>query len=63
MEFAHAKIWENYGFYGWHVDHIKALANFNLNNPEERKKAWHYTNLQPLWAKENLQKHSKFSIK
>jgi len=51
--------WNNYGFYGWHIDHFRPLSSFNLKNSKERKRAWHYTNLQPLWMKENLQKHTK----
>ena len=58
-QFKHGMTWKNYGFYGWHLDHRLPLASFDLTNPEEQKKAFHYTNLQPLWAKENLTKHTK----
>ena len=31
----------------------------NLTDPDQQKKCFHYTNLQPLWAKENLSKGNK----
>lgn len=66
--------WNNYGKYGWHLDHIKPCSSFNLQDEEEQKKCFHYTNYQPLWATTeiaikngedssyigNLEKHAKF---
>ena len=37
-----------------HCDHIIPCTNFDLNKPEEQRKCFNYTNLQPLWAKENI---------
>src|SRR5574343_381163 len=48
--------WENYGKYGWHIDHIIPCSAFNFLNPEDQKRCFHYTNMQPLWASENLSK-------
>lgn len=48
--------WDNHGQYGWHIDHIKPLASFNLSDVNQLNEACHFTNLQPLWAKDNLVK-------
>ena len=53
--------WENYGRTGWHIDHIRPLSSFNLNNEKQFKQACHFSNLQPLWAKENINKSNKWS--
>ena len=52
--------WENNTRKGWHIDHIKPIASFDLTKLDEQKKCFHYTNLQPLWAEENLSKSDKY---
>ena len=49
--------WENYGLFGWHIDHIIPLSS--AKTEEELYKLCHYTNLQPLWAEENMKKGNK----
>lgn len=56
-QFTEGMSWDNYG--KWHIDHIRPLASFDLIKASEQKKAFNYTNLQPLWAKDNMQKHTK----
>jgi hypothetical protein len=51
--------WSNHGLKGWHIDHIKPLSSFDLTDPNQFKKAAHYTNLQPLWACDNIAKGSR----
>jgi len=48
--------WSNYGVMGWHVDHIVSCWRFDLSDPEQQRKCFHYTNLQPLWREDNLSK-------
>lgn len=52
--------WMNWANHGeWHIDHIVPLHTFNLTSLEDQKKAFHYTNLQPLSAHDNLSKNGK----
>lgn len=49
--------WDNYGYYGWHLDHIIPLSS--ANTKKEIYDLYHYTNLQPLWGTENMKKGCK----
>jgi hypothetical protein len=53
--------WDNYGIDGWHIDHKIPQSVFNFKTPDDIdfKKCWALSNLQPMWAKENLKKGAK----
>jgi Prasinovirus endonuclease VII len=52
--------WSNYGKV-WHIDHIKPCARFQLSDPKQQKICFHYTNLQPLFAEDNLRKGARYA--
>jgi hypothetical protein len=63
-KFTEGMSWDNYGkgingkgMQEWHIDHIRPCASFDLSKPEEQRKCFHYSNLQPLWAIDNLIKN------
>lgn len=56
-QFTEGMNWDNYG--QWHIDHIKPLSAFDLTNLSELAEACHFTNMQPLWAAENISKNDK----
>lgn len=58
-QFKDGMSWDNRS--KWHIDHIIPLAS--ANTEEELMKLCHYTNLQPLWAKDNLKKGSTYNEK
>jgi hypothetical protein len=44
----------------WHIDHVKPCASFDLTNEKERTACYHYSNLAPVWAYDNISKKDKF---
>lgn len=54
-QFLRGMTWDNRS--EWHIDHIVPLAS--ASTPEEMEALCHYTNLRPIWAKDNLKKHAK----
>jgi hypothetical protein len=63
LKFQENMSWSNWGFGEncWHIDHIIPCASFDLNLEENQCKCFHYTNLQPLWQKDNLEKSDKLN--
>jgi hypothetical protein len=56
-QFTDGMNWDNYGYYGWHIDHRMPLDS--AKTEDELYKLCHYTNLQPLWWLDNIQKSTK----
>lgn len=59
-QFTNGMSWENYGngTDKWNIDHIIALADVDLTDREQLLKVVHYTNLRPLWQRENCARYA-----
>ena len=55
-QFTDGMTWATRGRRGWHLDHIKPLSSFDLTDDRQLREACHYTNVQPLWWRDNMQK-------
>lgn len=53
--------WANWGTHGWHIDHVRPLASFDLSDPAQQRLAFHFSNTRPAWAAENLSKGSLYA--
>lgn len=60
-QFTKGMTWGTFG--DWHIDHRRPLASFSFDGPEdpEFKAAWALTNLQPLWAPDNIAKRARLT--
>ena len=50
--------WKNHSLKGWHIDHVKPLSK--AKTPKDVETLMYYTNLQPLWAIDNMKKGDKY---
>lgn len=52
---------ENYG--KWHLDHVVPISAFNYESPDhiDFRRAWALSNLQPLWAADNIRKRDRLA--
>jgi hypothetical protein len=61
-QFQPGMTWENRSIGVWHIDHIIPCSAFDHTDPKQVLECWHYTNLRPLWGRENLQKYNKITV-
>ena len=61
-QFRDGMSWDNHG--EWHIDHKRPISSFEFDSysDEQFKECWALSNLQPLWAKDNLSKGSKYEL-
>jgi hypothetical protein len=57
--FSDGMSWDNYGYYGWHFDHIKPRCDFDFTKESDIYECFNYKNTRPLWAKDNIRKNRK----
>jgi hypothetical protein len=57
-QFQPGMTWNNWARDGWHLDHIKPIASFDRPDHPD---CWHYSNLQPLWAVDNMKKGARLA--
>lgn len=60
-KFTKGMTWNNYGYRGWHIDHIVSCKNFDLTKRKQQLKCSHYSNLQPLWMRDNMSKNHRLA--
>lgn len=60
-KFTEGMNWDKFLSQEIHIDHAKPVDSFDLSDPDQQKVCFHFTNLQPLWARDNLSKRNKYA--
>lgn len=60
-QFLPGMTWQNNTHQGWNIDHIIPCAAFDLKDPDHQRMCFHYTNLRPMWASDNIRKGDKLT--
>ena len=55
--------WDNWDPGGWHIDHIRPCAHFDLKEEDQQKVCFNWRNLQPMWGIENQSKGGNYTSK
>lgn len=58
-QFSEGMTWENRS--DWHIDHRVPCDAFDMTVEENQRICFWYKNLQPLWAKDNIQKSNTYT--
>jgi len=61
VQFKKGMRWGNYGS-EWVIDHHIPLTAFDIDNKKEFEACWHFSNLKPMWKRENIVKGSKICL-
>jgi hypothetical protein len=61
MDYIKCKMTDEMTFDNIHIDHIKPVSKFNLEDHDEFLKCCHFSNMQPLLAKDNMEKNNKWT--
>lgn len=61
-QFRDGMTWENYGVFGWHLDHIIPCARFDLTNEEHCKVCFNWRNIRPLWGEHNWMRQEMLTL-
>lgn len=62
QNFQEGMSWENYSRHGWHIDHIRPCASFNLEDEQQQKTCNNWRNLLPMWAEDNIGKGDRYDL-